>query len=134
MRDCRTIVMLLILFGAAPLYVQGAAAVHHAADRRPPPARPAHKSHPVPVRPNLKVAQNRPTPRAGYADRKAADPDAPTRLSVEQPLGSNGLMGSVGYQRDRVGVIDAHEVNSAAAVQLDRSYSLVGARVSFLFK
>jgi hypothetical protein len=134
MRDCRTFVTLLVLFGAAPWCAQGATAAHHAAARGHHPVRPAHKPRPVPARPDLTFSQNQPAPRPGYADRMAADPNAPTRLSVEQPLGFNGLMGSIGYQRDRAGAIDPHEVNSAAAVQLDRSYGLVGGRVSYVFK
>jgi len=135
MIEHRLIVVLAAVLGLSPAGLHATPIDH----RHPVPAphhrsaaTPKHRS--APTRPNLAVSEKRLASRAVYPSRDQGEADTPTRLSVEQPLGVNGIVGSVGYQRDRVGAIDSHEVNSAVGVQLDRSYSLVGARVSYVFK
>src|SRR5450432_887245 len=133
MRGQFSLLILTAILGTAPSWAQAAPTVpRHPAPVHHSSARPAHSKprHPGLARPDQSLAASRSAPRHGYAQFASVDPNAPERLSLDQPLGSNELTGSLGYQRDRVGALDAHEVNSAAGVQLDRSYSLVGASVS----
>lgn len=102
-----------------------AKAVRHASRTR------RHAFHPPLKRPDLAISvEGRDVAYAGAAfDMGQA---TPTRLSAARILGAP-VAGSLGLQRGDAPILDAHEVNQAAAVQMERSNASVGARVNLNF-